>query len=66
MKDDVIEKLNQEGNDGPGHEFYDDVDFEEVKEVDDELLKYPVIKRYIKPEDDLKKLNDTIEKGGKK
>lgn len=30
----------------------------------DELYKYPLIKRYIKSEDDLVKLNDTILQGG--
>ena len=62
------EFMNSIGNDSPGHEFYDDVEFKEVEECkivpadeyDSELLKYPIIKRYIKKNDDLQKLNDRI------
>ena len=41
-------------------ERYEDIEWEE--RVDKDLQKYPIIKRYVKPKDDLQKLNDTIEK----
>ncbi len=73
--DDVVEMRNRKeefidclGGGKTEHELnseLEELDIDNVIEADDELLKYPAIKRYIKPEDDLKKLNDTIIREGK-